>query len=159
MSLPDSPLIRTDVLDRRSEPWVVAVSLCAACLCPIGTVGESGPVLRTMLALAAVGLLWRLWWHTGWLGGVRRVRRGVWSPDGYWTLDFADGGTAEARLTSATRCVGPIVLLAWRTDRGRAYVLVTGALRAGTEFRRLVARLRLEGSEAGRSVAAVEPAA
>jgi hypothetical protein len=159
MSLPDSPLVRTDALDRRIEPVVVATSLFAALCCPMWIGDETGPLLRTLLSLGSVGLLWQAWRFTGWFGGARCVRRAVWSPDGFWQLEFADGNTVEARLSSATRHVGPLVLLAWRTDRGRSYAIVSGGQRGRVEFRRLVARLGLEGNEGRVPGAATGPVA
>ncbi|HSN71062.1 MAG TPA: hypothetical protein VLT59_06110 [Steroidobacteraceae bacterium] len=145
MSSPESPPIRTELLDRGGERLVVTVS--GACALALPWLLSIHPLTRAASALVLLLVLALAWHSVGWLGGRRRIDSAVWAADGTWILRYADGRRSTGQLTDATRVLPPFVLLALRSQIGRSYILVWGS--GQPEFRRLVARLLLERRRPG----------
>lgn len=150
MSFTDSPIVRTDLLDRRWERRLVAASLPVAAAVPwlyaSGSLAASWRLSAALMLVVLTALAWRA---VGWLGGRTSLARAAWLSDGAWRLEFRDGYVDHADLDAATRLLSPIALLVWRTTRGRCYVLVHSGS-GQMMYRRLAGRLRLASGPARR---------
>lgn len=122
--------------------WFAAV--CATCLyAPLPWAARIG-------ALAAVA----------WAGYPTVVRdvllRGelailhlAWDSEGSWRLTDAAGRTRRAQLSPASAALGGVLILHFRTDRGRQICLLDGRALDPGRWRALCRRLRIE-TAAGR---------
>lgn len=143
MSSRGLPTLFLDVRRRRSDRAVAAVVLVLAIL-----VSTQMPLPAAALAIvvpgaaATVGFSFVL---IGWLGGRGRLARIACQPDGRWALSDMAGRTVEVELAPESRVTPFALWLEWKGRPGRPLLLLPGDV-SGTDFRRLVVRLRLSAT-------------
>lgn len=80
---------------------------------------------------------------------VRRViRKAVWHADGTWHVEGADGARSFARLLPSTFFHSLLVVLHFRVEGGgRRYMVLCRDSLGPEQFRRLRARMRVDGPD------------
>jgi hypothetical protein len=153
MSSQSSPTLILDVSARRSEGRVAIVAIALAGLTPFLLIPD---VALAMLAGTALGAsAGALFVRARWLGqGLARV---IWAADGTWGLWDAGGAKATGTLRPDSRVTARLVWLHWNLESGgERTLLLIGQDLPTSERRRLVVRLRLEGSRPMPSVQLVD---
>lgn len=159
MSSTSSPTLTCDVHARRADR-------CVALLAPAaGAVGMSlvtsfDTLTTCMLLPTSVFLICGGLWRARWIG-ARRIASFTWLADGRWQLTDRGGASTEATLRKDSRVGSHWVWLRWqagdRSWNGSSLLLNAGDVSAH-ELRRLVLRLRIDGSSRNTPVTAVLPA-
>jgi hypothetical protein len=155
MSSRTLPPVVLELARGRSQSRCVVLCLAASALGPALLVLWLGWAWTLGLCLMT-SLLTALAFHrAGWLGASRHVARAIWRADGSWDLVGTQGQHVEARLAADTRMSPYALWLRWdvqpslpsgRLPRRPAAMLMPSDLPGG-DFRRLLVRLRVDGSE------------
>jgi hypothetical protein len=108
---------------------------------------QVAPLVSALIASAAGFIAAVSFWRVGWLGAGRRLHKAVWATDGDWRLVDRNGVSWPAQLLPASRILGQLMWLCFMTERGPRDQLLIGSDLAPAVRRRLITRLRLEGSQ------------
>jgi hypothetical protein len=149
-----------DVRARRAERLLGVLGLCgvvgAGVLLypPVSTLVASFFIVVTAAVIAGL-------WLQGWLGGVRRLARIAWLPDGQWQLRDARHTDVVAELRGDSRVGAHWLWLRWNADsawrrRQPSMLLIRGDIPDG-DLRRLIVRLRLDAHSHPRRESAPRP--
>ena len=154
MSSTDSPTLLFDVRARRAEPCIAYAALGAGALTP--WLFPPVSLFWTLYASATLALvLWAGLRRVGWVHSPRRLSSVSWSADGRWRLTCADGRDYEAKLQPATRVFPWGAWLSFQVDDAPLRRCSLLLLRADVrELRRLLVRLRVDGSHVADPVVA-----
>ena len=157
MSSTSSPTLLLDLRKRRWEARIAVALSAVAAAAPFLLVQGIGLQLAagaslTILATCLFGFV-----RARWLGKQRLVSA-AWQSDSSWLLTDASGRTYVASLSASSRMSPFAVWLHWRLEdpqsqpsarfapRSLAMLLLRPDL-AGSDFRRLLVRLRMDRSE------------
>lgn len=156
MSSRTSPPLVLELDSLRTQRCCVRGTLAACLLAPFMLAGWLGWVAVVVLGIMTTGLTAIAFRHAGWLGGRRSLTRAVWRTDGSWCLSDGAGQQIDATLADDSRMSPRAIWLRWKPDfadapraslpRRPAVVLLPSDLPPG-DFRRLLVRLRVDGSE------------
>ena len=147
-----TPTLMIDARSRRTETWVAILTVLAAALS--SALLHLSPATAAVTAIAMAGVIAVGFGRSGWLGGENRIETVSWVADGRWFLGDRRGRSFEVALEGGTRAACGAVWLRWSNAHGRrprySMLLAPGDL-PSEDLRRLIVRLRIEGSRAASS--------
>lgn len=155
MSSRTLPPLVLELTRGRGQRRCVATCLAASVLGPALALQWLGSGWTLVVCLMTSVLTALAFHRAGWLRTSRRLEQAVWQPDGSWTLTGIRGQRVEGHLAADTRMSPYAVWLRWDVEPSgssrhlprRPVALLMPSDLPGGDFRRLLVRLRVDGSE------------